>query len=224
MKSITRYAPMDINSWDKTGQGKNIMHLFNSLEKEIWVKAFPYQDKRNDVGHIEHVVYFVFKLLEYIRAERAIVVPAAILHDTGWGEVIPRLLSSWNPFSEDFKKNERKFRELHQEAGVKISEKILEEVGYQKQYIDTIIEIVSQHDTRNLFFCTEDGIVRDADKLWRFSLRHWEIYYSKIDPKDAYSRLLRAIKNSSFFSSNISRHIARAELEQTVKAIKVNFL
>ncbi len=71
MKSIKSYRPMKIASWDKSGKGNNIRRLFTQKEAEIWERGFPYQDKRDDVGHVEIVVYFAFKLLEYIKAKRA---------------------------------------------------------------------------------------------------------------------------------------------------------
>lgn len=217
MKLITDYKPMNLSTWDKSGQGNNIRYLFTPREVEIWDKAFPYQDKREDVGHAEHVLYFAFKLLEYIQAERAIVIPAAILHDTGWGDLIPKVLPKYEPFSEGFRKNEQRYRDLHQKAGVEISQRILEEVGYPEKYKSTIVEIVAQHDTRVGFFCPEDGVVRDADKLWRFTLRQTQMDYYAKKPEQFQDDRLQELKKPGFFYSEISRHIAGVELEQTIK-------
>lgn len=211
---------MDLVSWNPNGQGNNIRHLFTDIERTIWDKAFPYQDIRNDLGHIEHVTYFAFELLKYIKAERSVVIPAAIFHDTGWGEVIGegKILPSYEPLSEDFKRNEPRYRHLHQIAGEKISKRILNEVEYQPKFIPTILEIVSQHDTRDDFFCSEDGVVRDADKLWRFTLRHWEIYFKDEFTSEEISKIFnRDIEKPGFFYSDISRHIARVEAEQTMR-------
>ena len=228
MKPITGYKPMDLVTWDQSGQGKNIMHLFTPIEREIWDQSFQYQDKRNDVGHIEHVVYFAFKLLEYIPAERVIVIPAAIFHDTGWGllfedsQWIRQLpdgpLKRYEPLSEDFKKNEPLYRDIHQRAGVEISQRILEKINYPQEYRPTIVKIVAQHDTRKGFFCPEDGIVRDADKLWRFTLHQMQMhYFRKMTPKELKEMRLRDLEQPDFFYSGISRHIASVELEQTMR-------
>lgn len=222
MKLITNYKPMNLSTWDKSGQGRNVVNLFTPLELEIWDKAFPYQDKRDDVGHAEHVLYFAFKLLEYIQAERAIVIPAAILHDTGWGDLIPKVLHRYEPFSEDFRKNEQRYRDLHQKAGVEISKKILEEVNYPQIHRPTILEIISQHDTRAGFLSLEDGVVRDADKLWRFTLRQTQMdYYAKKTLEQFRDERLQELEKTRFFYSDISKHIARVELEQTIRYLRL---
>ena len=215
---------MNLASWDKSGQGNNIRHLFTPKEREIWDKALPYQDKRNDVGHAEHVVYFALKLLELIAgAERAIVIPAAVLHDTGWSKLMPKVFSHYDPFSEDFKKNKLLYRNIHQKASLQISKKILKQVNYPNEFVPAILEIVSQHDTREGFFCAEDGIVRDADKLWRFTLQQMQAdYFKRMTVEKIKEIRMNDIENSSYFYSGISRQIARAELEQTIKYLTGN--
>lgn len=216
MKSIKKYKPIDFDSWDVSGTGKNIRDLFKPIEAEIWYRALPYQDKRDDVGHTELVVYFAFKLLGYIKTERAIVIPAAILHDTGWSGV-PEVRHNYDPYSEEFRKNEPEYRNRHQRAGVVISQRTLEEVHYAKKYVPAILKIIAQHDTRDGFFCTEDGVVRDADKLWRFTLRQSQMpYMAKKNPENIYKERMRDIQNPSLLYSDISRHIARVELEKTM--------
>ena len=233
MKPITQYKPIDYNNWNQSGQGNNIKRLFTPIERNIWDRAFPYQDKRDDVGHIEHVVYFAFKLLEYIDAKRVIVIPAAIFHDTGWGLLFEDSqwsrqlpggpLQRYDPFSEDFKRNETIYRDLHQKAGVEIATRILEDVNYPQEYRPTIAEIVAQHDTRKGFFCPEDGIVRDADKLWRFTLRQTQMaYYAKETPKRFLDDRSQELEKPGLFYSEVSRHIARVELGQTMKYLMRN--
>jgi hypothetical protein len=224
LKPITDYKPMNFASWDPSGQGNNIRHLFTSQEREIWDKALPYQDRRNDVGHVEQVVYFAFKLLEYsARAKRDIVIPAAIFHDTGWSSLKPEDLALFKPGSKDFKKHEPRLRYAHQKEGVKIAQRILREVNYPEEYIADIVEIVSQHDTREVFYSTEDDLVRDADKLWRFTLRCWEVYLiGKSPPEEEYDKHKGDIEKQGFFHSDISRHIARIELEQTIRNVRQN--
>jgi hypothetical protein len=55
------------------------------------------------------------------------------------------------------------------ELGVKKSRKLLQESGYTTEEIKPIMEIVDGHDTRKEFLSPSDGIMRDADKLARFS-------------------------------------------------------
>lgn len=221
MKPIKDYKPMGIESWDQSGQGNNIRHLFTPIEIEIWDKAFQYQDKRNDIGHIEHVVYFAFKLLEYIPAERAIVIPAAILHDTGWAKLFEKgILKEFNPFSEEYKRSNPMYRKLHQEDGVEIARRILEDVHYTQRYRQLILKIIGEHDTREDFSTIEARIVGDADRLWQITLAHMKRYYNNYTPEQIAREFRAKIEQPGFLLLGESRHIARLELEQTLKHLK----
>ena len=50
-----------------------------------------------------------------------------------------------------------------------IAGEILEQVGYDPARIDLIQEIVDGHDSRTSAVSLDDAIVKDADKLWRFT-------------------------------------------------------
>lgn len=223
MKSVINYKPLDLKSWDSRGQGNNIVKLFKPLEKLIWDKSYRYRDLRDDEGHVEHVTYFAFQLLKYIKGERKKVIPAAILHDTGWGLLFPEIIPEYDPFSEEFKKNDSMYRAFHEIAGVIISNKILGKVKYPEACIPDILEIISKHDTRKDFFSPEDGIMRDADKLWRFTYQQWKVYHSKKVSADVFEKsLLEDLEKIGFFYSDVSKQIAKIELEQTMKYIKNN--
>ena len=55
--------------------------------QRIWDLAFCYQDKRNDKGHAKIVTNYVIKLAEIEKADKNVVIPAAILHDIGWSKI-----------------------------------------------------------------------------------------------------------------------------------------
>src|SRR3989344_732180 len=136
--------------------------------KKIWKIALPYQDKRDDEGHAQIVTEYAIKLCEIENVNDMIVVPAAILHDIGWSQ-LPK--EDWLVIFDPNKTPEMEYavRIKHQDEGVKLAEKILNEAGYPPNFFKAILEIISQHDTRKNFFSTEDGAMRDADKLWRYS-------------------------------------------------------
>ena len=88
------YTPIDYSNWelgDSARNGVNIkkLDLLNPNELEILNATTPYQDQRNDPGHGELTAYFAIKLLDDIPGTREVVVPAAILHDSGWWGVDP---------------------------------------------------------------------------------------------------------------------------------------
>ena len=136
--------------------------------KEIWDIAQKYQDKRNDKGHAEITLGFAQHLLSLEEANPDIVIPAIILHDVGWGQL---------PAEERFLADRldtppQKFKELrlrHQKEGIKLAKAILKQISYDQALSEYILEIISQHDTRVGSFSKDDALVRDADKLWRFS-------------------------------------------------------
>lgn len=122
---------------------------------------------------------------------------------------------------EEFKRQEPRLRELHQMAGAEYSQGALEELSYEAREISKIVDIVSLHDTRKGFLDVNDGIMRDADKLWRYSFRHWEMYIDGTkDEQEAVQRILSDIDKEGFFYSDIARQIARIEMEHTLKLAK----
>ncbi len=220
-KPLSAYTPIDMTAWDRSGQGVNIKPRLKPEELAIWDAALPYQDKRLDVGHAEYVTYFALQLLDYVTAERAIVIPAAILHDVGWSALSQADLNLFND-PEELKKQDARIRRLHQEAGVKLAKGILTRLVYPEERITHIIEIVSQHDTRKGSYSPEDMVMRDADKLWRFTVVGVETELQRSEEvfRSLYEHLQANIDKDGFFGLEESRHLARAELEQTARLVE----
>ena len=218
------YQPLDYKKWDFTGKGRNIIRLLSPIEFDIWKKALSYQDKRRDIGHAENVLYFALKLLDVINAKRELVILAAILHDVGWSRLSFRdrinALDSKHP-------NFLRDRLRHEKEGVKIAKKILKEVNYGSKLSSEILEIIEGHDTRKGFISKEDGVVRDADKIWRFTLTHHDVISKRLKespkkysrPKAFYNHFLKNITLPGFFYSDAAKEIAKIEIENTFKQI-----
>jgi hypothetical protein len=107
----------------------------------------------------------------------------------------------------------------HQEEGVRLAKEILEKIKYPADKIKQILEIISQHDTRKGFLSPEDGIMRDADKLWRFSkvgldadIRRREMPFDEY-----YDRMEKRIEEDNFFFSESAKSLAREELIERQK-------
>jgi hypothetical protein len=220
------YQPINYKRWDLTGKGKNIINSLSHIEYELWKKALPYQDKRRDIGHAENVVYFALKLLNLIDAKREIIIPAAILHDIGWSQMTKDELDSF--YLPNWRDYEPVLRERHQKLGADLAKKILDQVSYPKLFYKDILEIISAHDTRKGFFSKEDGVMRDADKLWRYTLPHYKLAskerkddkIGEYSSKDGiYKLLTECIDKPDFFYSSISKNIARIELENTFRLL-----
>ncbi len=223
------YKPTDYTNWDFSGQGKNIFHLLSEKEKEIWQESLPSQDKRNDQGHVEVATYLALKLLGYFKASRDVVIPATILHDTGWSQMAQEELDLFNAMVDRRKIDPRMekeydpiLRKRHHERGEKFSRNLLERLDYSAIYIPHICEIISQHDTRKGFYSPEDEIVRSADRLWRVFLtsifmgaRKWgrtiENFREAEEP---------SINKEGFYPNNQMREIAYIEMEHSIKEAK----
>ncbi|MGC8658940.1 MAG: HD domain-containing protein [Desulfomonilaceae bacterium] len=147
--------------------------MFGSFS-EIYELAKPFLDTRNNEVHMRVSYGFVNKLLEVENGNQAVTCPAIILHDVGWKMVPEELqLQAFGPKNYD-----RKINRIHEVEGAKIARKILEKVDYDPNLLEEIVEIISGHDSRKEALSINDAIVKDADKLWRFSREA-----IKIDPE-----------------------------------------
>lgn len=189
------------------------MNFSKDIFQKIWEAALPYQDKRDDVGHAEIVTKFAMKLCELEEANGDIVIPAAILHDIGWSQLPEKeKYLIFNSGATKEEKNDVRIR--HQEEGVKLARGILEKMKYAPEIIEKILEIISQHDTRKGFFSKEDGIMRDADKLWRFSKtgHDADVKRKGITFDERHNHLMAQIEEENFFYSESAKLLAREEL------------
>lgn len=196
--------------------------------KNIWELALPYQDKRDDDGHARIVTEYAIKICEIENADDAIVVPAAILHDIGWSQLSKKdRLVIFDP--DKTLEMEFAVRIKHQDESVKLAEKILNKVNYSPNFLKLILEIISQHDTRNGFFSNEDGAMRDADKLWQYSRIGFEadIKRNKFTFDFLYNKMMKKIDEKNFFFFESSKDIARKELKNRKEEFmgrKINFI
>lgn len=186
--------------------------------KKIWEIALPYQDKRDDEGHARIVTEYAIKLCEIEKADDKIVVPAAILHDIGWSQLSKKEISLiFDPNRTP--KMEREVRIKHQDEGVKLAKEILNEAGYPSNFFKPILEIISQHDTRKNFLSTEDGAMRDADKLWRYTKIGFEadLKRNKFTFYFLYNEMLKRIDEKNFFFFESAKDMASQELKNRKK-------
>ncbi|GGN02451.1 HD domain-containing protein [Streptomyces fuscichromogenes] len=136
------------------------------VAQEIYVRARPYLDVRDNDAHSLYAYGLAAALLEAVpEARAAVVLPAILLHDTGWKAVDPaRILPAIAPGSRDPETVRR-----HETEGAVIAARILADVGYPRADIARIVAIVDGHDTRRHALSADDAVVKDADKLWRLT-------------------------------------------------------
>lgn len=89
-------------------------------------------------------------------------------------------------------------------------------MNYPTELTAEILEIISEHDTRPYFISKNEGLVRDADKLWRFSRTGIEADLERFEfgADVLFERLLGQIPQDNFFYSHKSQQLAHQELER----------
>ncbi len=200
---------------------------------EIWELALPYQDQRDDPGHAEVATHYAQLLVRYEKGNRDIIIPAIILHDVGYSQ-LPKE-RRMKIFDRKAKRVERlSVQYEHQIEGVLLARKILEQVNYPSNLISEILEIISQHDTRKDFISQNEGLVRDADKLWRYSKRCFEAgeerakaqQQMKKEPpsqkagkkrRSRWAGIKASINKPDYLYSERARKIALKELKSRIK-------
>ncbi|MEK6938441.1 MAG: HD domain-containing protein [Nanoarchaeota archaeon] len=190
---------------------------------EIKIKSDYMQDLRDDKGHAEIVTLFAKKLCEIFKANEDIVIPAAILHDIGYFGMDKNLISEMmaKKLSEE---QEKKIKIDHMERGAKFAEQILSEINYEQKLIKEIVFIIRRHDLNDLCESIEEKIVRDADKLARFSKVG---FYADIKRRKCthffwYEKLKKNFEKQNYFQTEEAKKIAIEELEKRLSDFSNN--
>jgi len=137
-----------------------------TIYDKIYEEANPYLDTRYNDIHIALSYDFVKRLLKsHPQADENIVLPAILLHDVGW-KMVPEEEQS-GAFGPEVKNHE--VQRLHEIEGVRIAGDILNKLNYPKDETHEILDIIDGHDTRLEALSLNDKLVKDADKLWRFT-------------------------------------------------------
>lgn len=89
-----------------------------------------------------------------------------MLHDIGWHafDMADIIEKGFGPG-----KMQSNLRVLHEKEGVRLSRQVLEQTAWPEAIIAAVSEIIDGHDTRPHARSLNDRLVRDADKLWRFT-------------------------------------------------------
>ncbi|MGV8967738.1 MAG: HD domain-containing protein [Cellulomonas sp.] len=99
-------------------------------------------------------------------ADSLVVRIALLLHDTGWARVDETKIIS-EGFSKDWRKAQIRFE--HEKASCAIAREVLPPLGYGERLVEEVCAIIDGHDTRQEAHSLEDAMMRDADRLWRFT-------------------------------------------------------
>lgn len=134
----------------------------------IWQRAVSYLAHRDNDIHTIYAYGLARALLDVTpEADPHIVLPAILLHDTGWSQIaMSDIMRALAPGAREPDTIRR-----HETEGARIAREILDELEFPKDDIDEIVEIIDGHDTRLRSLSVNDSLVKDADKLWRITPR-----------------------------------------------------
>ena len=183
---------------------------------EIWRRAKPYLNTRKNDIHTEIAVRFAKRLLEIEGGDENVVMPAIILHDVGWIMV---------PEDEQHKGFGPEIQSLsvvkkHEREGVQIAEKILEAVHYDKEKVQEILDIIEGHDSRKETVSINDSVVKDADRLWRFSRKGFTIDCDRFNLEPAERVKKKDLDIEKIFFTESAKMIARKEINERLEESK----
>jgi len=185
----------------------------SSIYDIILEKAKPYLDTRQNESHTIMSFDFAQRLLSfYPEANADIVLPAILLHDVGW-KMVPedQQLSAFGPNMNNFE-----IRRLHEIEGVRIADEILTSLHYDNQKIKEILLCIDGHDSREVALSINDAIVKDADKLFRYTSVAVEIDYARFNMsrEDRIDMLERSI--GLWFFTEEAKEMAGTELSNVL--------
>jgi HD superfamily phosphodiesterase len=181
----------------------------------IHEKAKPYLDTRQNEIHIDLSYAFARRLLScYTDADEEIVVPAILLHDVGWKAVPEEKLSNaFGPKAEDSES-----LRLHEVEGARIAGSILNSLNYDGEKTKEILSIIEGHDSRRESLSLNDALVKDADKLWRFTPTGVKIDHVRFGiERETYLDFLGTTIDTWLFTPE-GRAVAREALDEAMAA------
>ncbi|OPY73396.1 MAG: HD domain protein [Syntrophorhabdus sp. PtaU1.Bin002] len=183
-----------------------------TIYEQIYEKARPYLNTRKNDVHLSLSYGFTYRLLEYYpQADRDVVVPAIILHDVGWSAVPEeRHLGAFGPNA-----NDTDTQRLHESEGARIAAEILKSLDYDEEKIREIMAIIDGHDSRLEALSLNDRLVKDADKLWRYTPTGVDIDHVRFGiDRESYLDYLDGVIDAWFFTPE-AKEMAREALAET---------
>jgi HD superfamily phosphodiesterase len=177
------------------------------LYQRIFELALPSLQTRENERHTRVSYAFAERLLLGEGGDPNIVVPAILLHDIGWIRVPEHLqLLAFGPHM-----SRPELRDVHEREGAEMAKAILADIGYRADQVELIARIISRHDSRLDAECLEEAVVKDADKLYRYSPEGFSVWAARFGlPEAEYLSALES-RIERWFLTTTGRRVAHAE-------------
>jgi HD superfamily phosphodiesterase len=180
----------------------------------VWHAAKPYLRARKNDVHVPLSYRCAEKILQqHPKADSEIVLLAVLLHDTGWAKIDQQEIFD-KAFGADMAQVlESDVRVLHEQYGVEIARAILLELDYGSDVVERVCAIIDGHDSRKHALSREDELMKDADKLWRFTTTGIAVAcdWHKYTPARYVQYLEQEVRPTLF--TQAARDVANAKLE-----------
>jgi HD superfamily phosphodiesterase len=187
----------------------------------VWTAARPYMHSRGNDVHLP-LSYADAEWLvgHYPDADDEVVLLSVLLHDIGWA-----VLDQERIISEGFGPNmmQAEIRFAHEKEGARLAREILGGLGYDAPLVDEVAAIIDGHDTRTEPLSLNDRLVKDCDRLWRFTVTGIALscVWSGKSPAEYWPNLEAQLER--FFTPEAAER-ARGELARSREALKVELL
>ncbi len=140
--------------------------LLIECDTPIWLAAKPWLDVRSNDEHTLISYRLARALLhEHREVEERVVLRAILLHDIGWKMFPEELLAQAVGPAPRYPELHR----AHEIESVRIARAELQRLAIPDVDAERVIAIIDGHDTRPQALSPEDALMKDADKLWRFT-------------------------------------------------------
>jgi hypothetical protein len=178
------------------------------IHQKIFEKAKPFLRTRKNLIHTQIALRYVLKLLKSEKGDQGVVIPGIILHDVGWKAIPEHLhLTAFGPNPSN-----PKLARVHEIEGARIAKAILEKLHYPPAKVKEICLIIRGHDSRKRAISLSDRIVKDADKLCRYSRWGVRVETERFNvPRSIYLGFLEKIINEWLLTPT-AKSIAKREI------------
>jgi hypothetical protein len=186
--------------------------------ERIYELAEPHWQTRSNEIHVPGAYALAHELLAaHPQADPDVVLPAILLHDVGYMAVpaedhlrgLAGAVKGWEP----------DITRRHEIRGAALAGEILRSVGWDPVRTAAIQDIVDGHDSRAEAVSLEDQLVKDADKLWRFTESAVRICHEWMDLSPArYMDWVQSEIERWFFTA-AAQGMARRELDLSRAAL-----
>lgn len=185
------------------------------IDFRILELASPYLKTRKNDIHTDISYNFALKLLESEPGDYDVVIPAILCHDVGWSKLTEDLqLKAFGPTFDP------ELRRIHEEHGVFLAGEILRQVGYDPQKTAEILDIIDGHDSRLTALSDNDKLVKDADKLFRFTPVGFQIDVDRFGVDMSDYRKYLSEKIEEWFFTETAKSLAYEELSKSQEKIR----